>query len=71
MMEQALIAFTLITGVIGLVTFVATSVWAVAQVKETTASLGIQIKNLGKSIDKLGLDVDDMEKRLRDLESGR
>jgi len=70
-MEQALIAFTLITGVVGLITFVATSVWAVAQVKETTNSLGVKIENLSKSIDKMADDFDDMEKRLRVVEGHR
>lgn len=60
---------TIICGLITLVTFVATSVWVVANVKETTSNLAIEIRNLGKAVDKINVDFGEMDKRLRLIEA--
>lgn len=71
MMEQVLIVFTIVTAVIGMITFVSTSVWAVAQVKETTSNLGIKIENLAKTIDKMATEFDSMKDRLAAIEKNQ
>ena len=67
-MEQVLIAFTLVTGVIGMITFVATSVWAVAQVKETTSNLAIKIETLSHTIEKMDVKFEAFDRRLVQIE---
>jgi hypothetical protein len=68
-MESILAVMGIIGGLLSLVAFVSTVVWAVAQVKETTSNLGIKIENLGRSIDQLVEDYDRIDERVRSLEA--
>lgn len=68
-MEDFLMIVGIIGGLVTLVTFVATSVWVVAQIDKTTSNLGLKIENLGKSIDKLSEDYELMDSRVRNLEA--
>jgi hypothetical protein len=63
-MESILAILGIIGGLLSLVAFVSTVVWAVAQVKETTSNLGIKIENLGRSIDQLVEDYDRIDERV-------
>jgi hypothetical protein len=67
-MDEVIITLTILGGLITLVTFVAITVWAVAQIKETTSNLTIEIRNLSKAVDKMAGDFDDMDRRLRLIE---
>ena len=68
-MESILAILGIIGGLLSLVAFVSTVVWAVAQVKETTSNLGIKIETLGRSIDQLVEDYDRIDERVRSLEA--
>lgn len=70
-MDEVIVTLTILGSLITLVTFVAIIVWAVAQIKETTSNLTIEIHNLSKSIDKMSDDFEDMDKRLRLIEGHR
>ena len=68
-MEDFLQILSIVGGLITLIIFVATAVWVVAQIKETTSNLGLKIENLGKSIDKLSEDYELIDGRVRALEN--
>lgn len=61
-------ALTAIGVVVSLLVFVVTAVWAVAQIKETTSNLALEIKHLATKITELSTAREDHEDRLRQLE---
>lgn len=65
------IALLICGAVITLASFVATIVWAVAQVKETTSTLAIEIRHLREKIGDMAIDSKDHELRLRKIESSQ
>lgn len=69
--EIVLAVIGIATGLVTLTTFVATAVWAVAQVKEATSTLRVEINHLAKGVDRLNSSLEDHELRLRTLESSR
>jgi hypothetical protein len=66
--QDAIIALTLAGGLITLVTFVSTAVWTVAQIKEVTSNLKLEVRHLAKEISNLSVTRDDHEGRLRAIE---
>lgn len=65
------IAVGIISAAIVVICFVATTVWAVAQVKETTSTLSIEIRHLREKIGDVMDSHKDHEDRLRKIEQNR
>jgi len=61
----------IIGAILGVICFIATTVWAVAQIKETTSSLSIEIKHLREKIGEIVDDYKDHETRIRRMERSR
>jgi hypothetical protein len=70
-MNETTAVLAIIGGLVTLVTIVAAAVWAVAQIKEATSNLAIEIRNLSRAVDKMADDFDDMDRRLRMVEAKR
>jgi len=65
------IGIQVVGAIVGCVCFIATTVWAVAQIKETTSSLSIEIKHLREKIGEIVDDYKDHETRIRQIEQSR
>jgi prefoldin subunit 5 len=70
-MELATMVMTAVGLSISLIVIVGTVVWAVAQIKETTSNLSLEIKHLAESVTKLNDGHDDHEERIRRIEYGK
>jgi cell division protein FtsB len=68
MMESINLAIAVLVALVSLLAGVATVVWAVAQIKETTSNLAIQISHLAKEIATLSDRHEDHETRIRKIE---
>jgi|GEM_PF-5214661 len=69
MMDSANLAVAILVAVGSMLVGVVTVVWAVAQIKETTSNLGVEIRHLAKEINSLRESEKDHEQRLRLLEN--
>lgn len=67
-MESLNLAIAVLVAIGSLLVGVATIVWAVAQIKETTSNLAIEIRHLAQEITGLRGDVGDHETRIRAME---
>lgn len=66
-MEAVNLVIAILVAIGSMLVGVITVVWAVAQIKETTSNLGIEIRHLAKEITSLRDNDEDHEARIREL----
>jgi Ca2+/Na+ antiporter len=69
-MDAVNLAIAVLVTIGSLLAGVATVVWAVAQIKETTSNLGLEIRHLSQTVAAIGKSLEDHEARIRKIEQG-
>jgi Ca2+/Na+ antiporter len=67
-MDAVNLAIAVLVTIGSLLAGVATVVWAVAQIKETTSNLGLEIRHLSQAVLAIGKSLEDHEMRIRRIE---